>query len=97
MQKRRQRVQRRARGSHGHHRKCGRIQPARFFIKAQRQILRHRAGSRTVVKRHHEYREKDHGRNRTYPIELRGHDAVFRTRCGHTDHLLSPEVGREKC
>ena len=50
----------------------------------------------SVIKRHHEDANEDHRGNRAHPIEMAGHDSVFRAGGGHADDFLRAEIGREK-
>ena len=76
--------------------KVMRVEAAGLFVEAGFEILGHRAGSRAVVKRHHEDADEHHRRDRADPIEMARRDAVLRARGAHADHFLRAEVGGDE-
>ena len=67
-----------------------------FSSKRSFRYSGHAAGAASVIERHHEDAHEQHGRHRADPIEMRGHDAVFRAGRAHSDHFLRAQVGGDE-
>ena len=85
-----------SRGEDRHHREGDGIEAAGLLVETQFQILGNRPRLGSVIKRHHEDRQKDHRGNCTDPVEMGRHDAVFGARGRHADHFLGPKIRGEK-
>ena len=72
------------------------VQAARLLVEPHFEVFGDGARFTSVVERHHEDADEEHGRDRADPVEVRGHDAVLRAGSGHADYLLRAEVGCEE-
>ena len=69
-----------------------RVQSPRLLVESQLQIFRHAARAASIIERHHEDADEQHGRHRADPIKMRGHDAVLRAGSAHADHFLRAKI-----
>ena len=91
------RVHRNARRKNRHYSERDGVQPPRFLIEAQPQILGYGERARTIIKRHHEDANEHHRGDGADPIEVRSGDAVLRAGSAHADDFLRAEVRGNKC
>ena len=96
MQQLGQRVHRDARGENRHHGKRHRVEATGPLVEAQFEVFRNRARFRSVIKRHHEDPQKDHGRDGAEPVEVAGRDAILRSAGSHADQFESAQVGGDE-
>ena len=69
---------------------------AGFLVEAEPEVFGDGAGLGSVVERHHEDADEDHGGNGADPVEVAGDDAVLGAGGAHADDFLGAEVGGDK-
>jgi len=88
----RHRVHGNAGRKNGHERERAGVPRAGLLIEAEAEKFRDRARLGSVVERHHEDADKDHGWDSANPVEVAGDDAVFGPGSAHPDDFLGAEV-----
>jgi len=83
-------------GEDGHGGETARVPRAGLFVEPQPEEFRHRARFRSVVERHHEDADKNHGGNGADPVEVAGDDAILCAGSAHADDFLGAEVSRDE-
>ena len=81
---------------HGHDGEGEGVDGAGLLVEAEAEELWDGTGLGSVVERHHEDADEDHGWDGSDPIELAGDDAVFGSGGAHADDFLGSEVGGDE-
>ena len=66
------------------------------IVEAEAKVFGDGAGLRSVIERHHEDADEDHGGDGADPVEVAGDDAVLGARGSHADDFLGAEVGGDE-